>query len=140
MSKLIEVISAISCMADVSKKTITITADDGNVRTNVMVGSIADIDIDMCKRLYGNYEASWTINNDNIFIEISGRAYAKDQKFLFDIGTAGGDGYSSGKIVLTYEQAMIVDYACNKDNWTDFIAEYDDGDMNIDLDRPTPID
>lgn len=138
MSKLIEVISAISCMTDISKKTITITADDGNVRTNVMVGSITDID--MYKRLYGNYEASWTINNDNIFIEISGRAYTKDQKFLFDIGTSGGDGYSSGKIALTYEQAMIVEYACNKDNWTDFMAEYGDGNMSIDLDNPTPID
>lgn len=138
MSKFIEVITAISCMTDISKKTITITADDGNVRTNVMVGSIADIN--MYKRLYGNYEASWTVDNDNIYIDIFGKVYDKDQKFLFDIGTSGGDGYSSGKIALTYEQAMIVDYVCNKDNWIDYTTEFDCGSMSIDIDRPTPID
>lgn len=138
MSKFIDVITAISCMTDISKKTIVITANDGDIRSNMLVGSIADID--MYKRLYGKYEASWTVDNDNIYIDIFGKAYDKDQKFLFDIGTSGGDGYSSGKIALTYEQALIVDYACNKDNWINFMAECDDGNMSIDLDRPTPID
>lgn len=138
MSKLIEVISAISCMTNISEKTIIITANYDDIRSNMLVGSINDID--MYKRLYGNYEASWSIDGNNIYIDIFGKVYNNDQKFLFDISTSGGDGYSSGKIALTYEQAMIVDYACNKDNWTDFKAEFDDGNMSIDLDHPTPID
>lgn len=138
MSKLIEVISAISCMADISKKTIVITANDGDIRSNMLVGSIADID--MYKRLYGNYKASWTVDNNNIYIDIFGKVYDKDQKFLFNIGTYGGEGYSSGKIALTYEQAIIVDYACNTDNWTNYTEEFYSGSMSIDLDSPTPID
>lgn len=139
MSKLIEVITTISNMTDISKKTITITADDGNIRANLMVGSIDDIDM-YIKRLYGSYEASWSVDGNNIFIEISGKTYDKDQKFLFDIGTYGGEGYSSGKIALTYEQAIIVDYACNTDNWTNYAEEFYSGSMSIDLDSPTPID
>ena len=138
MSKFIEVITVISGMTNVSEKTIVITANDGDIRSNMLVGSIKDID--MYKRLYGNYEASWSIDGNNIYIDIFGKAYDEDQKFLFDIGTIGGDGYSSGKIALTYEQAMIVDYACNTDNWTNYKAEFDCGSMNIDIDHPTPID
>lgn len=49
------------------------------------------------------------------------------------------EGNSWGYIVLTKEQAIIVDYATNEKNWEDAHHEHHSGYFNIDIDNPMEI-
>lgn len=48
-------------------------------------------------------------------ITLEGERYLPDQKFNFSIEASDGESTTSGKIVLTYEQALAVAYASNEE-------------------------
>ena len=53
------------------------------------------------------------------YIRIEGGRFRDDQKFYFDISNSSYDGEISGRIKLTFDQALVVDHAVNKNNWED---------------------
>ena len=50
------------------------------------------------------------------------------------------DGVSTGTVVLTKEQARIVDFVTNPSNWNDAEVEEYSGSFCIDIDTPMEID
>lgn len=62
-----------------------------------------------------------------------------DKKYKYDV-CLSADGVTTGIVVLTKEQANIVDYATNISNWDDVEAEEYSGLFSIDIDNPMEID
>lgn len=52
-------------------------------------------------------------------IRIEGGRFRDDQKFYFDISNNSYDGEVSGRIKMTFDQALVVDHAVNTNNWED---------------------
>ena len=52
-------------------------------------------------------------------IRIEGGRFRDDQKFYFDVECGSYDGEILGRIKLTFDQALVVDHAVNRDNWED---------------------
>lgn len=62
-----------------------------------------------------------------------------EKKYRYNIGCSA-EGYTCGTIDLTKEEAAIVAYAMNKDNWRITLDEPYSGDCWIDADHPQEIE
>ena len=62
-----------------------------------------------------------------------------EKKYRYNIGLSG-EGYACGTIDLTKEEATIVAYAMNKDNWHITFDEPFSGNCWIDVDHPQEIE
>ena len=106
-------------------------------------GKYSDIKRSVQYRLYAkNAVKSWEmLPGGGVKITLDGERYSPNQKFSFEIQTSDGESYTSGKIVLTYEQALAVEYASNEDNWTNKVDYgYNNGSLTIDIDSAVPVD
>lgn len=106
-------------------------------------GKYNDIKKSVQYRLYAkNVVKSWEmLPGGGVKITLDGERYLPNQKFSFEIQTSDGESYTSGKIILTYEQALAVEYASNEDNWTNKVDYgYNHGSLTIDIDSAVPVD
>ena len=62
-----------------------------------------------------------------------------DKKYKYNV-CLYADGVSIGTVVLTKEQARIVDFVTNPSNWNDAEVEEYSGSFSIGIDNPMEID
>lgn len=62
-----------------------------------------------------------------------------DKKYKYNVCLCA-DGVSTGTVVLTKEQARIVDFVTNPSNWNDAEVEEYSGSFCIDIDTPMQIE
>ena len=78
------------------------------------------------------------------YVLVSGKIYLNgrnimEKKYRYNIGCST-EGYTCGTIDLTKEEAAIVAYAMNKDNWRITLDESYSGNCWIDVDHPQEIE
>lgn len=73
-----------------------------------------------CHYMYGSRNVvSWDELDGGFRIRIEGGRFRDGQKFYFNVSCSSYDGEMSGRIKLTFDQALVVDHAVNTNNWED---------------------
>ena len=96
---------------------LTICGDNNSI---IFKGNCADAAKSKIHILYGNRNVvSWNNPADGCIICIDGECIRDNQKFYFKIFNSSDEGSVSGKVKLTFAQALAVDYAASPTNWED---------------------
>lgn len=69
----------------------------------------------------------------------SEKPYSDKKRYRYNIAFDSGEGFFTGTIVLTEEEARIVDYAMETDHWDDFYSPLYSAYGSIDLENPMEI-
>lgn len=70
---------------------------------------------------------------------IGQKPYDNTTRYRYRIEFSGSEGSCMGTIVLTEEQARLVDYAMDEDHWDDFYCDMYSSGGEIDIDNPMEI-
>lgn len=114
----------------------------GDNNSNIFKGNCADAAKSKIHILYGNRNVvSWNNHADGCLICIEGERFRDDQKFYFKVLNSSDEGSVSGKVKLTFAQALAVDYATSTTNWEDCKEdEYGVPSFFICLDSAVPVE
>ena len=104
----------------------------------VFLGGYSSFDVSEECNMYGNVEVSSTdISNGTIDIKLlSSPIDPASTKLLFKI-TKSAEDSETGTISLTYNEAKIINYASDTDNWTNYSGGGYCGSLWVDLETAT---
>lgn len=118
---------------------LTICGDNNSI---IFKGNCADAAKSKIHILYGNRNVvSWNNPADGCLICIEGERFKDDQKFYFRVRKDSDEGSASGRVKLTFDQALAVHYATSVTNWEDCEADdYGVPSFIICLDSAVPVE